>query len=463
MATNTVQPPLEFLPPQFKPWVLSVVQHILPAWLLHQQGISEVQANNLEHLAALYEQFQRGNVRLLIAFRHPTFDDPPCLLHLINQVLPKVALQSNIQLQAPVHLHFLYDRGIPLWAGSLAGWLFSRLGSTPIQRGKLDGVGLRSARQLAIAGQFPLAIAPEGAVNGQSERLSPLEPGIARLGFWSVEDLQKAGRSEEVLIVPIGIQYRYVQTPGAALARLFDQLEVDSGLTKLNQPHPEVGQQSEEWFYYRLNRLSHHLLQQMEEFYNRFYRQTLPQTGTISDRLQALLEVALGVAERHFGIPPTGNLVDRRHRIEQAAWARIYRSDLPTLDQLSPVERGLANQLATEANLYLWHMHWAESFFNVSEQYVVEKPSLDRMAEMALLLWDCVTRMKGGNPANRPRLGLRQVKFTIGEAISVSECWTSYCTNRATAIAALTETLQTSLETMVTEPTSEPDKVPLAS
>lgn len=463
MATNAVQPPLEFLSPEFKPWVFSVVQQILPAWLLHQNGISEVQTDNLEHLAVLYEQFQLGNVRLLIAFRHPTFDDPPCLLHLINQVLPKVALQYNIQLQAPVHAHFLYDRGIPLWAGSLAGWLFSRLGATPIQRGKLDSAGLRSMRQLAIDGQFPLAIAPEGAVNGQSQRLSPLEPGIARLGFWSVEELQKVGRSEQVLIVPIGIQYRYVQAPNAKLARLFDQLEIDSGLSTLNPPHPAIRQQGEEWFYYRLDRLSHHLLQQMEAFYDRFYQQTLPQTGTISDRLQALLDVALGVAERYFDISPIGNFIDRRHRIEQAAWARIYRSDLPNLNQLSSVERGLADRLAAEAKLYLWHMYWTESFLNVSEQYVVERPNLDRIAEMALLLWECVTRMKGGNPANRPRLGLRRVKFTVGEAISVSERWANYCTDRSSAIASLTETLQTSLETMITKPTPEPVKVPLAS
>ncbi|BAU11658.1 phospholipid/glycerol acyltransferase [Leptolyngbya sp. NIES-3755] len=463
MATKTVQPPLAFLSPQFKPWVLSAVQQILPSWLRHQNGISEVQTENLEHLAALYEQFQLGKVRLLLAFRHPTFDDPPCLLHLINYMLPRVALQYNIKLQSPVHAHFLYDRGIPLWAGSHAGWLFSRLGATPIQRGKLDWAGLRSMRQLAIEGQFPLAIAPEGAVNGQSEQLSPLEPGIARLGFWSIEDLQKAGRSEEVLFVPIGIQYGYIRTPSAALERLFNQLERDSGLPKLNPPLPEIGQQSEEWFHYRLDRLSHHLLNQMEDFYNRFYRQTLPQTGTINERLHTLLDVALGVTERYFGVSPIGDFVDRRHRIEQAAWSRIYRSDLPALDKLSAVERGLANHLATEASLYLWHLHWTESFFNVSEQYVVEKPSLDRISEIALLLWSFVTRMKGGNPANRPQLGLRRAKFTVGEAISVTERWESYCMNRTTAIASLTETLQTSLESMIAEPTPEPVKVPLAT
>jgi len=54
-----------------------------------------------------------------------------------------------------------------------------------------------------------MTVAPEGATNGHSEIVSPLERGVAQLGFWCVEDLVKAGRSETVYIVPIGgIQYR---------------------------------------------------------------------------------------------------------------------------------------------------------------------------------------------------------------------------------------------------------------
>lgn len=79
----------------------------------------------------------------------------------------------------------------------------------PIQRGKLDLVGLRTARHLLANSHLPMAVAPEGATNGHNQIVSPLEPGITQLGFWCVEDLLKAGRSEQVLLVPIGIQYRY--------------------------------------------------------------------------------------------------------------------------------------------------------------------------------------------------------------------------------------------------------------
>lgn len=334
MQVKTVQPSLQFIPPAFQNWVWREIQPMLPLWLRYRRKISQIQTENIEHLAECYEQFQLGKTRLLIAFRHPMIDDPPCLLYLMNCFLPKAALQYNIRLKPPVHVHFVYDRGIPLWLGSVAGWLFSRLGATPVQRGKLDLVGLRSARHLLANGCFPLSIAPEGSINGQSERVSSLEPGAARLGFWCVEDLHKTGRTEQVVILPVGIQYQYVQASWKPLERLLSQLEADSGLPVQHTYHPEVAHSRGEWLRDRLYRLSNHMLQQMEMFYTHFYHQMLPGTGSLDDRLQALLDAALSVAEQYFDLPFNGNLLDRRHRIEQAAWAQIYREDLPPLETI---------------------------------------------------------------------------------------------------------------------------------
>ena len=128
------------------------------------------------------------------------------------------------------HAQFIYDRGIPLWAGSYLSWVFSHLGGVPIQRGKLDILALKTARRLFVDGQFPLAAAPEGGNNGHNEIVSPLEPGIAQLAFWCAEDLQAQGRSESVVILPVGIQYRYLVAPWKQLSELITQLEIDTGL-----------------------------------------------------------------------------------------------------------------------------------------------------------------------------------------------------------------------------------------
>jgi len=54
--------------------------------------------------------------------------------------------------------------------------------------------------------------------------------GCSAVGVLVRRDLVKAGRSEAVYIVPIGIQYRYVKPPWRQLDWLLSQLEADSGL-----------------------------------------------------------------------------------------------------------------------------------------------------------------------------------------------------------------------------------------
>ncbi|MEG4225279.1 1-acyl-sn-glycerol-3-phosphate acyltransferase [Microcoleus sp. N9_B2] len=475
-SISQVQPPLEFIPPAYNPLVVQGCQQILPWWLRFKTSISHVQAENVETLAELFHQFQNQKVRFLLAFRHPNSDDPYCLGQLIWKLVPQAARVKGIPLQFPVHSHFIYDRGIPLWAGSGVGWLYSRLGGTPIVRGKIDRAGLRSARNLFANSQFPIAAAPEGATNGHNEIVSPLEPGIAQMGFWCVEDLLKAGRTEEkVLIVPIGIQYRYVNPPWQPLEKLLTQLEIDCGLPPLERTeianletaNPDSENQNHKFQYLRLIRLGSHLLAVMEEFYSRFYHKNLPQKisilpSSVSEkttnnfdnevmiaRLKALLDVGLQVAEEYFNLKPKGSLIDRCRRLEQAGWDYIYREDIKDIAALSPLERGLADRLAEEASLRMWHMRLVESFVSVTGRYVAEQLTAERLAETTLLLWDVLARIKGGNPFGRPKLGKQQVQMTVGEPISVSDRWDRYQTSRRLAVAELTQDLQSALEAMI--------------
>ncbi|HAG83284.1 MAG TPA: glycerol acyltransferase [Cyanobacteria bacterium UBA12227] len=483
------QPPLEFIPPALNPLVLQIVQQVLPLKLRFSTPIAQIEADNVESLVDLYRQFQEHKIRFLMAFRHPNVDDPLCMAYLLSRLVPKVAQQQGISLQHPIHAHFIYDRGIPLWAGEQMGWLYSRLGGTPIHRGKSDWRGLRSARDLFVNGQLPMAAAPEGATNGHNEIISPLEPGIAQLGFWCAEDLLKAGRSEQVLIVPVGIKYYYVESPWNSLEKLLSELETDSGLS-VEQEHSEFPHEeselddstqthsinhsqdstlkSQKLLYRRLYRLSEHLLGLMEEFYTRFYHQTLPtviegqvsvKSGSgvsanevLTARLQALLNVALQVAEEYFDLPAKGSLIDRCRRLEQAGWDSIYREDFKSLKTVSAVERGLGDRIAEEANLRMWHMRLVETFVAVTGRYVIEKPTVERFAETTLLLWDMVTRIKGDNPFNRPQLGKKRVKMTIGQPLSVSERYSVYQTNRQgarQAVADLTQDLQQTMESLI--------------
>jgi len=468
-----VQPRLQFVPPRYNPLVLKLVHAVLPLllrvrtrpWLT--AGIQQVEVSQGETLAELFHQSQQGKIRLLIAFRHVEVDDPLCGLQLLSRLIPQVARQQNISLKMPLHAHFVYERGMSLWAGKWLNSLFSRMGGIPVRRGrKPDWASLRVARDLLVNGELPLAIAPEGATNGYSERLGPLEPGGAQLGFWCVEDLQKANRPESVVIVPVGIRYRYVDEPWEALNELLSELEQSCGLSPLPQElsEPLSAHDPMLYEYPRLLRLGEHLIELMEGVYSRFYHRSFPHVGDrpqltpasqkeqarqLVQRLERLLDTALCVAEEHFGLAPSGNAVDRCRRVEEAGWTYVYRDDLERRNDLPPIERGLADWIAQEASLKVLHMRLAESFVAVSDDYIAEQPSVERFSETALLMFDLTARLRGDKLPKRPRLGDRWVQMSVGNPLNVSDRWTDYKTSRRQAVAALTEEMRKELERLM--------------
>ena len=268
--------------------------------------------------------------------------------------------------------------------------------------------------------------------------------------------MQKAGRDEEVLILPIGIKYSYVNEPWDNIANLLTELEAASGLS-VNQEKKEADFAG---LYPRLLGLAEHLLSVMEQFYTKFYHQTLPDekitNGEITDRnealayrLQSVMNMALFIAEQYFDLPSRGNWNDRCRRVEQSGWNYIFREDFKDIKLLSPIDKSLGDRIAEEAYFRMWHMRLVESFVAVSTIYIREKPTVERFAETTLILGDMVNKIKGNIPLNRPQLGKQKVKITVGEPISVSERYSGYKSSRVAArqaVAELTSDLQQVLE-----------------
>ncbi|MGB3755273.1 MAG: 1-acyl-sn-glycerol-3-phosphate acyltransferase [Rivularia sp. (in: cyanobacteria)] len=459
------QPKLGFIPPDFNFSILRLVHWSLPIlqrfrlqpWL--PAGIKEIETINKETLVNLYHQFQIGKIRLIFSFRHCEVDDPLTGLYLFSREIPLVARQKNIAIKSPVNCHFMYDRGMTIWAGDWLGWLFSKLGGIPVHRGKaLDLQAIKKVREILVEGKFPLVVAPEGATNGHSEIISPLEPGVAQLAFWCAEDLAKANRVEKMIVLPINIQYSYINPQWSKLDRLLSKLEADCGLTK--QTIEIANTEPEQLYLKRLLRLGEYLIGEMEQFYRCFYHRELPNISedsvtleeNITARLQQLLDVSLQVGEEYFGIKKKGNVIERCRRLEEAGWNYIYREEEENFKKLSPVKRGLADWIAAEADLRMLHMRLVEYFVVMSATYVKEKPSFERLAETTLILFDAIARIKGDKSPRRPRLGLRKSTVTVGEPISVSDRATVYQQSRQgakQAVAQLTQDLQTALEEMV--------------
>ena len=447
---QAAQPALRFIPPDYNRWVHWLCRAALP-WLLRSRGLVHFETSGSESLATLFAEAQSGRSRLLIAFRHPSTTDPLVMAQLLWREVPRAARRHGLSLKAPVHSQFLYDRGIPLWAGDAAGWILSKLGGIPIQRGKLDRLALKTARDLFAHGPFPLAIAPEGATNNHGELLSPLEPGLAQMAFWCCEDLAAAGRHERVLIVPIGLQYFSTSDDWGAIDRLLGRLEdllgpstatvaaSSSAVSEL----PADSDQAPEHRYQRLIALSEQLLTLLEGFYQ------LRDDGPAADffeRLSRLRDHALAVAEDHFQLSPRGSVIERCRRIEQAAWACIYRDDL---DELSEVERSLADWSAQEADIRMGHMRLAEHFATLSGSYVAEKPSIDRYGEVLMILWRAVAWIRGHEEERPPALGPWRVRMAVAEPIDVLERSGAYRRDRRGAVERLTTELRERLEAAI--------------
>ncbi|MEE3715223.1 1-acyl-sn-glycerol-3-phosphate acyltransferase [Tumidithrix elongata RA019] len=446
---NRVQPPLIYYPPSFDLNLLRGLRFLLPMWIRWKCGISKIESRNMERLVEAMQTFQAGKTRYLFAFRHPTTDDHFSMLYLLSHGIQAKARGMGVKFAQPVHSNFVYDRGIPLWAGEIVNWLFPRLGGIPIFRGKLDRQGLQAIRKQMIDGKFPISMAPEGGTNGQSELVGQLEPGIAQIGFWAAEDLAKAGRSETVVILPIGLQYEYAVASWENIDRMLMRIEQDCGMVKPPIEHKER--------YERLYAVGHYLVKYVSDHYQKFYPSHAPETSIseaqdLGERIQIVLDHILRVSESHFAMPSKGTITDRCRRLEQAGWDRIFRADFKDLSTISTLERGFADQLAKEANSSQWHMRIAESIVSVTGNYVSELPSASRYAETLLLIWRALSRVKTETFGKTPYLGDRKLILSIGEPISISDRFATYQSSRVAAKACVnqtTEDLQAALQGLV--------------
>ncbi|MEB3323027.1 MAG: 1-acyl-sn-glycerol-3-phosphate acyltransferase [Synechococcaceae cyanobacterium] len=450
--------PLTFLPPRLDARVLGASRLVLPLWLRRQSRIGSVELHDPERLVEALARFQAGDSRLLLAFRHPSLDDAAALAHLLWNLAPREGRALGVSLPRRPHAQFLYDRGIPLWAGDATAWLLSRLGGISIQRGTLDLPALRTARGLLLDGPHPLAVAPEGATNGHNEVMSALEPGTAQLAFWTAEALERDGRPEAMEILPVGLQYSFERPVWGSIEALLSQLEREAGVEA--DPGPAPGRDG---LYGRLVRLGERMLTQLEDFYRTAYRCPLPPptplppgeaaNAALAERMGRLLDAALRVVEEGFGLEPRGALGERCRRLEQASWDRLYPGGngggAGGEPEACPLQRGLADRLAEETERRMWHMRLVEGFEAVSGSYVRQSPSQERFADTLLLLWDTLCRIRAGNPGRRPRLGRRRLRIPIGAPLPVRERLDAYRRDRRRAVAALTGDLQAALQALI--------------
>jgi len=244
--------------------------------------------------------------------------------------------------------------------------------------------------------------------------------------------------------VPIGI-YRYVKPSWRKLDLLLSQLEADSGLPvqRIDQSATLTRKRftiNDSFAWVSISWQNGAVLYLLSPNPT---RTKLTSNGWIHHSNQMLHFTAHG-----FGLPRTTSarrrsVIERCRRLE-AGWTYIYREDLQDLKALSPLDGGLADWIAEEASLRMLHMRLVESFVAVTGTYVLEKPTFERFAETALLMFEYAW-IKGDKLPHRPRLGQRWVQITVGEPLSVTERWPTYQTSHQAARLAAADLIRTKL------------------
>ena len=436
-STQHARPALRRLPTRPSRMVQAVVSRLLPL-LFRSQGLQIRNGDAAEGLAKAMAAQQSGTCNLLIAFRHPSTRDPVVLADLFWNRVPRAGRQLKLSLRQPIQLRFLYDRGIPIWAGPVIGWLLQRSGGIAIHRGRLDRPALAQARAALVQGRYPLVVAPEGATNNLSGEMAPLEPGVAQLAFWAAEDLEKAGDARQLEVLPVGIHYSWRQHNWGALDARLEALEGHLGISSTNggAGAPEEDRRD------RLIQIGMNLLSALEQL----ERLKPKPEQTFSERIGAYRLHGLAKAEAHFGLRAVGNLQERCRRIEQAAWDRIYREGV---DQLPPLERSLADWEAREADLQLTRMRLVEHFTSVSGHYISDRPDFDRFAEMLLLVEEAIGWMEDKPWRAQPSLGPQRVELRLGRALPVRPRLSQYRSNRRQSLQLLMQDLEQALHAVM--------------
>ena len=220
-------------------------------------------------------------------------------------------------LPRPIELRFLYDRGIPIWAGPVIGWLLQRSGGIAIHRGRLD----------RPPWPRPAGPSPRGATRWWWHRKEPPTISPARWHRWSrgwrnwrsgpPRIWRKPTTSGRWRCCPLAFTTAGGSPNWTALDARFRPSNAISAFSSTEEPAEDPETSSRD----RLIQIGMNLLKALEQL----ERLQPDPDQTFSERIGAYRLHGLAKAEAHFGLRAVGNLQERCRRIEQAAWDRIYR------------------------------------------------------------------------------------------------------------------------------------------
>ncbi|MYA98855.1 hypothetical protein F4X90_04100 [Candidatus Poribacteria bacterium] len=311
--------------------------------------------------------------------------------------------------------------------GGLCSLLLQWCGAYSIVRGTADRNAFRTTREILTKGDAPIVIFGEGEISRQNDTVMRFERGVTQLCFWALDDMQKAGISKPLYIVPIGIKYHYPQD-------MWDV--IDAALMRLERAIlPPVGRTSTER-YERLRHIGVAVLRTLAAEYQYKVDETVP----LDVHIQKLKEQILSHAEQIMGIHTEADVLTRVRALKNLVDAEVYKD----IEQMTEYEQKIHEELLQKFQQFYPDLERLINFIAISDGYVAKEPSPERFLEVIIRL----EREVFGTAKMR---GPRVASLRVGEPQNLRECYDTYKTQKREMVEQITLDLETAVRTLVTD------------
>jgi 1-acyl-sn-glycerol-3-phosphate acyltransferase len=332
--------PYRFVPPYRSRLWCRFATPLLPQHLRKKMGVHRIEFRGLEH----FRDSIRQEAGVVLTPNHCRWADGMVMAAL------GVELKQYFYYLVSYHL-FKQSR----WQR----WSLRRLGSYSVHREGADHESIRATSQILAAAERPVVIFPEGTWFRQNDRLGPIQDGVGLIARHAAKSSRRP-----IVVHPVAVKYWMLEDPRPALHERLGRLEKRIGWHP--QDHLELIP--------RLEKFGSALLALKETEYL-----GCAQPGDLAQRIRGLGEALVGGFERENGMKPVGDSLFERIRVLRQ---RLVRRLGETADD--PVQnRAILRTLDV--------LLFCENLISHSQDYLHERPSLERLTEAVQRIEETVT------------------------------------------------------------------------
>jgi len=358
--------PYRFVAPHRGKFWWRAFRPILPAYLRRSAGIVGVKTRHADRLGA---SLAAGH-GVLLAPNHCRPCDPMVLGMMSHEI------GRPLFIIASWHL-FMQNR--------LQTFLLPRLGAFSIHREGADREALKCAINAIAGAHRPLVIFPEGVISRHNDKLNHLMDGTALIARGAAKQRAGASPPGKVVIHPVAIRYFFDGEVDAAVLPVLREIEHRLTWRALDElPLRE-----------RLAKIGGALLALKEtEYFG------APQTGTIGERLERLIDRLLGPLENEW-------VKGRREKEIVGRVKSLRTAMLPEMVNGALGEAEVQRRWRQLADVYL-----AQQLAFYPPGYLDANPTPERLLETVERFEEDLTDVARAHPPMRALID-------IGEAIEV--------------------------------------------